>query len=142
LCINIYTFAEQLLVNENSAPDFGSLLDLLTFDSDSECGCEGGVDIDISDDEYLPGSEHDSDFTDTNLSEHDEERFEALKKEFASLSEPTPFEELSHKKSETQGKAAEANRSLGYNGHSELPIFGQNAKASECELKCEGAKTS
>ncbi|KAJ7933512.1 hypothetical protein B0H13DRAFT_1856018 [Mycena leptocephala] len=39
-----------LLVNENSAPDFGSLLDLLTFDSDSECGCEGGVDADISDD--------------------------------------------------------------------------------------------
>ncbi|KAJ7937961.1 hypothetical protein B0H13DRAFT_2398277 [Mycena leptocephala] len=41
LCINIYTLAEQLLVNENSAPDFGSLLDLLTFDSDSECGYEG-----------------------------------------------------------------------------------------------------
>lgn len=73
MCINIYTLPEQLLVNENSAPDFGSLLDLLTFDSDSECGCAGGVDVDISDDEDPPGSEHDSDLTDTNLSENDED---------------------------------------------------------------------
>ncbi|KAJ7164399.1 hypothetical protein C8R46DRAFT_827702, partial [Mycena filopes] len=78
-----------------------------------------GVNVEASDEEYDPELDRDSDFTDSELSEFDEEIIEALKKEFEALVKPTPFEELSHSKSKKDWGKAETNRSLGYNGHSE-----------------------
>ncbi|KAK7042832.1 hypothetical protein R3P38DRAFT_3449566, partial [Favolaschia claudopus] len=119
-------------------PDF----DLSFDDSDSECGYEGGVDHEPSDDEYLCELDRDSDFTDSDLSEFDEEMIECLKKELEALAKPTPFEKVRETKSNKEWAKAEANRGLGYNGHSERTTFRRNAEARERETKRKAAKMS
>ncbi|KAJ7276724.1 hypothetical protein C8J57DRAFT_1223449 [Mycena rebaudengoi] len=100
------------------------------YNLESDCGYEGGVNVDLeSDDEYIPDSEHDSDFTDSDLSEFDEEVLEALKADLASLSKPTPFEKLTQKKTSKEWKELESNRSLGYNGLSVRKGYRDKAKA-------------
>ncbi|KAJ7710753.1 hypothetical protein B0H17DRAFT_1190450 [Mycena rosella] len=54
--------------------------------------------------------EHDSEFTEPELSEFDEEIIEALKLELAALSKPTSFEELNQTKSKKDWKKVEATR--------------------------------
>ncbi|KAJ7824393.1 hypothetical protein B0H14DRAFT_2597283 [Mycena olivaceomarginata] len=86
------------------------------YDLESDCGYEGGVNVDVkSDDEYIPDSEHDSDSTDSDLSEFDEE--------------PTAFEELTQKKTSKEWKELESNRSLGYTGLSVRKGYRDKAKA-------------
>ncbi|KAJ7697544.1 hypothetical protein B0H16DRAFT_1749993 [Mycena metata] len=116
--------------------------ELYILDSDSDCEYEGGVNVELSDDDYDPELEHDSDFTDSDLSEFDEEIIEALKKEFEVLLKPTPFEELNHAKSKKDWSKAEASRSLGYNGLSERTHYRHNAEARTRELKRTEAKAS
>ncbi|KAJ7681377.1 hypothetical protein B0H17DRAFT_1138530 [Mycena rosella] len=58
--------------------DLDLFLESLGDTSDSDCGYEGGVTIDVSGVEYVP-DEHDSEFTESELSEFDEEIIEALK---------------------------------------------------------------
>ncbi|KAJ7879723.1 hypothetical protein B0H14DRAFT_2566573 [Mycena olivaceomarginata] len=85
------------------------------------CGYDGGVNVDVeSDDEYIPDSEHDSDSTDSDLSELTDLAF---------LSKPTPFEELTQKKTSKEWKELESNRSLGYNGLSVRKGYQDKANA-------------
>ncbi|KAJ7691320.1 hypothetical protein B0H17DRAFT_1133842 [Mycena rosella] len=83
--------------------DLDLFLESLGDTSDSDCGYEGGVNIDVSDIEYVL-DEHDSEFIESELSEFDEEIIEALKLELAALSKPTAFEELNQTKSKKYWK--------------------------------------
>ncbi|KAJ7277979.1 hypothetical protein C8J57DRAFT_1503820 [Mycena rebaudengoi] len=66
-------------------------------ESESDCDYQGGVSVDFSSDsDFLPLNEADSDFTDSELSEFDDEFLEAVKAGLVSLAKPTPYEELSH----------------------------------------------
>ncbi|KAJ7837307.1 hypothetical protein B0H13DRAFT_1912558 [Mycena leptocephala] len=124
------------------ASDAEPLLYDFANDSGREFGYEGGVNIDESNGEYQPDSEHESNFTDSDLSEFDEEIIEALKKEFEALSKQNPFFELSHSKSKKDWSKEEANRSLGYNGLSERTGYRRAAQARDRNEQREVAKTS
>jgi hypothetical protein len=87
-------------------------------DDNDDCGYDGGVSTFFSDDdEYAPDGDSDSEFTESDLSDFDEDILEALKTELASLAKPaTVNDALGKSKSKKDWKKAEANRSLGYNG--------------------------
>ncbi|KAJ7267175.1 hypothetical protein C8J57DRAFT_1228787 [Mycena rebaudengoi] len=87
-------------------------------DDDDDCGYDGGVSTFFSDnDEYAPDGDSDSEFTESDLSDFDEDILETLKTELASLAKPaTVNDALGKSKSKKDWKKAEANRSLGYNG--------------------------
>ncbi|KAJ7704620.1 hypothetical protein B0H16DRAFT_1482618 [Mycena metata] len=112
-------------------------------DDDYECGYDGGVNVWVSDEEYDPEDDRDSDFTDSELSDFDEEMLEALKEELASLAGPgTAFEMLGKTKTKEEWKKVEANRRLGYNGHSERSKFQAAQKARKAEAQRKALKDS
>jgi hypothetical protein len=101
-------------------------------DSESDCGYEGGVDCDPSDDESL--AELEGDELEANLS--------ALHKEAESQDAPNAFKQMMSHKDSKEWKKVEANRALGYTKNSIRTQERRRKEAREQEASQAEAKTS
>ncbi|CAK5267892.1 unnamed protein product [Mycena citricolor] len=127
----------------NELPDV--LIDLSLATDESDCGYDGGIEVETSSaDEYVPrdGSE---DFTDTEISEYDAKWFaEELGSEMEALErrKKTMFEQIQEKRTAQEWKTAETGRNLGYNGNGKRTRDRREAEARQRDKKRKEAKTS
>ena len=118
-------------------------------ETDSEdCGYEGGVDCESSDDEYDPTVDSDEDWSDDeSLAELEGDELEAnlcaLREEEAeSLDAPNAFRQMMVRKDAKEWKKAEGNRAFGYTMNSTRTQERRRKEARERAAFREKAKTS
>ena len=113
-------------------------------DSESDCGYEGGVDCDPSDDSAADSDEDWSD--DESLAELEGDELEAnlsaLRKEAESQDAPNAFKQMMSHKDSKEWKKVEANRALGYTKNSIRTQERRRKEAREQEASRAEAKTS
>ena len=113
-------------------------------ESDSDCGYEGGVDCDPSDDEQDSEDEEWSD--DEGLAELKGDELEAnlsaLHEEDKSWDAPNVFKQMMSPKNSKEWNKAEANQALGYNKNSSHTQERRRKEAREREASKIEAKTS
>lgn len=118
--------------------------DVLDLDanSDWDCGYDGGVNHDMSEDETEAWTDEDASDAES-LCELEGEELEAnLRMLMTALDEGNVFEALMAKKTAREWEEAESNRGLGYNGHSLRRKQEIAKKALEDAATRKAAKTS
>jgi len=117
---------------------------LVGFDSESECGYQGGVNHNISDDDgdnlHGDGSEG-TDAGYETLSEFDDSDVEEMERRGAAIQESLYLQIQLHK-SVKEWRRTEANHALGYNGHSSRTIRQQAMEARKRQEMRDTAKMS
>ncbi|KAF8235258.1 hypothetical protein L208DRAFT_1376574 [Tricholoma matsutake] len=115
-------------------------------DSESDCGYEGGVDCESSDDEYDPADEDGDWSDDKSFAELEGDELEAnlhaLHEEVESLDAPTVFRQMMVAKNAKEWKKVEGNRALGYTKNSTCTWERRRKEAQEQATFREKAKTS
>ncbi|KAJ6565078.1 hypothetical protein B0H10DRAFT_2239222 [Mycena sp. CBHHK59/15] len=108
---------------ESELPDLEPVSDS---DGDNECSWDGGVNHIVSESEkdWKPAADEEGIGSDPDLSELEgpelvESLHHQLEREVAALDRATPYEKINQPMSAKNWKKVEANRALGYTGHSE-----------------------
>ena len=114
----------------------------IDFDSESECGYQGGVNHNITDDDdsHGDGSEG-SDAGYETLSEFDDSDVKEMEKR-GTTTRGSLYSQLQLYKPAKEWKKTEANRALGYNGHSSRTIRRQAMEARKRKEMRDMARTS
>jgi hypothetical protein len=123
---------------EPEPPRVPSLI-LVDFDSESECGYQGGINHDDNN-SHGDGTE-DSDAGYETLSEFDNSDVEGTEKNGTAMRKNSYLQIQSHKPAKEWQKT-EANRALGYNGHSSRTTRWQVMKARKRQKMHDIAKVS
>jgi hypothetical protein len=131
----------------HGTPDDNPNLQSSETDSESDCGYEGGVNCEPSDDEYDPTTDSDEDWSDDeSLAELEGDELEAnlhaLREEAESLDAPTAFRQMMVPKDAGEWKKAEGNRALGYTKNSTRTQERRRKEARERAAFREEAKIS
>ena len=95
----------------------------LEVDMEDDCGYEGGVSVEISDAEYVPGTSSNEVSNGKSLDKYSGDELEMsledqcrLLGEFAALNKPSPYSIISEMKRMKEWKGAKQTQALGYDG--------------------------